>query len=278
MKCGTPMDTTAQVEIGTNIIVTCTYNVNNLIAMTGGKQWRGRTYQLLVKSEDGNYYDVGVLMPGSSQTIKRFFIEDTTSSTNSINLMTGFTLSFNYNSKSKLDTPTLAPIYTIVSIDSSSGISSAPLTTMTYEVLFTNDISSFWNGALISFIVISVIALIHTIAKTYIGYLNKKSPLQFFINFAGVYSLWLYHYLLFMTGYWFLFTKSAASPVFLLPSHSTSLYGAFYALVAIMVVLRLVWVIVDKAEKLSTEVFVINWERSEFKNSWREIFVINTLA
>lgn len=214
-------------------------------------------------------------MPGSSLTIKRFFIEDTTTSSSSINLMTGFTLSFNYNSNNKLDTPTLSPVYTVVSSSSSS---TAPLTTMTYEVLFTNDISSFWRGALISFIVISVIALIHTIAKTYIGYLNKKSPLQFFVNFAGVYSLWLYHYLLFMTGYWFLFTKSASNPVFLLPSRSTSLYGAFYALVAIMVVLRLVWVIVDKAEKLSTEVFVINWERSEFKNSWREIFVINTLA
>jgi hypothetical protein len=62
-----------------------------------------------------------------------------------------------------------------------------------------------------------------------------------------------------MTGYWFLFTKAASSPIIILPSHSTSLYGAFYALVAIMVSLRLLWTIVDKMEKLSTEVFVINW-------------------
>lgn len=95
--------------------------------------------------------------------------------------------------------------------------------------------------------------------KTYIGYLNKKSALQFFINFAGVYSLWLYYYLLFITGYWFLFTKSASTPPFLLPHHTASLYATFYALVAVMVVLRLIWVIIDKAEKLSTEVFVINW-------------------
>ncbi len=261
MKCGTPSDTTAQVEIGTNIRVTCTYNVNHLIAMMGGKQWRGKTYQLLVKSDDGNYYDVGVTMPGSSQPIKRFFIEDTTSTAGKITLMSGFTLNFNYNSNNKLDTPTLTPTYTTVSIES-TGTSSSPLISMNYQVLFTSDLSSFWGGALASFMVISIVALLHSIGKTYVGYLNKKSGLQFFVNFAGVYSLWLYYYLLFMSGYWFLFTKSASTPVFLIPSPNSPLYGAFYALVAVMVVLRLLWVVVDKSDKLSTEVFVINWERS----------------
>jgi hypothetical protein len=56
------------------------------------------------------------------------------------------------------------------------------------------------------------------------------------------------------------------------------LYGAFYALVGIMVAFRLIWVVTDKLEKLSTEVFVINWERGEFRNSWREIFIVNSLA
>jgi hypothetical protein len=117
MKCGTPSDTTAQITIGVNIRVACNYNVNSLIAMTGGYQWQGKTYQLLVKGDDGNYYDVAVLMPGSSQTIKRFFIEDTfTNPGVSINLMTGFTLNFNYNSAGKLDTPVLSPVYTSVSI------------------------------------------------------------------------------------------------------------------------------------------------------------------
>lgn len=132
MKCATPTDTETQIEIGTNIRVSCTYNVNNLIAQIGGKQWRGKTYQLLVKSDDGNYYDVGVSMPGSSQTIKRFFIEDATTNAGKITLMTGFTLSFNYNSNGKLDSPTLAPLYTTISIDSSTGISSSPLVAMSY--------------------------------------------------------------------------------------------------------------------------------------------------
>ena len=63
--------------MGVNIRVTCSYNVNSLIAMTGSTQWKGRVYQLLVKADDGSYYDVAVQMPGASQTIKRFFIEDT---------------------------------------------------------------------------------------------------------------------------------------------------------------------------------------------------------
>jgi hypothetical protein len=277
MKCGTPSDAGLQVTMGTNIRMTCTYNVNSLIAMAGGRQWRGKTYQLLVQADDGSYYDVGVTMGGSSQAIKRFFIEDTFTSNSQITLMTGFTLSFTF-ANGKLTTPTLTPSYSVIAIQSASGTAASPLTTMTYEVLFTTDISSFWTGALGAFIAISVVAVIHTIVKTYIGYLNRRSGLQFFINFAGLYSLWLYYYLLFMTGYWFLFTKTTSSPVIILPSHSGPLYGAFYALVGVMVGLRVAWVVVDKAEKLSTEVFVINWERNEFKNSWREIFVVNSLA
>lgn len=74
MKCGTPTDAGAQVQVGTNIRVTCNYNVNSLIGMMSGKQWKGRVYQLLVQGDDGSYYDVGVVNPGSSQTIKRFYI------------------------------------------------------------------------------------------------------------------------------------------------------------------------------------------------------------
>lgn len=175
--------------------------------------------------------------------------------------MTGFTLTFAFTN-GKLTSPTLTPSYTVVSIQSSTGTAASSLITMDYEILFTTDLSSFWTGALGAFIAISVVAVIHTAIKTYIGYLNRRSGLQFFLNFAGLYSLWLYYYLLFMTGYWFLFTKTASTPIIILPSHSTSLYGAFYALVGVMVGLRLLWVVVDKADKLSTEVFVINWERN----------------
>jgi hypothetical protein len=112
---------------------------------------------------------------------------------------------------------------------------------MSYKVLFTNDLSSFWVGALIFFIIVSVIALLHTIIKTYIGWLNRRSPLLFFLNFTGVYSLWLFYFLLCMTGYWFMFTKTTSSPFLLLPTSDAKLYGSFYGLVGVMVLFRLIW-------------------------------------
>jgi hypothetical protein len=105
------------------------------------------------------------------------------------------------------------PIY-----DTISRADQGSLMTMSYKIVFNTDITSFWIGALASFITVSVVALVHSIIKTYIGYLNKKSALQFFLNFIGVYSIWLYYYLLFMTGYWFLFTKTTTDPIVILPS------------------------------------------------------------
>ena len=56
------------------------------------------------------------------------------------------------------------------------------------------------------------------------------------------------------------------------------LYPAFYSLVILMVVCRLASALKEKADRLSTEVYLINWERGQFRNSWREIFIVNSLA
>lgn len=45
-----------------------------------------------------------------------------------------------------------------------------------------------------------------------------------------------------------------------------------------MFLFRIITVIADKAAKLNYEVFLINWEKGAFKNSWREIFIVNSLA
>jgi hypothetical protein len=46
-----------------------------------------------------------------------------------------------------------------------------------------------------------------------------------------------------------------------------------------MVAFRLVAVIIDKADKLKIQVFMINKEKEKtVNNSWREIFIINSLA
>ena len=217
----------------------------------------------MVEGDSGVYYDVPVYMPGSTQAIRRFFLEDyySITLTNTLKVLTKFTLSFTLDTEGKLTLPKFTPTYTSLSIENNLHIASSnsPMLTLQYEVVFDNDLTSFWRGALASFITISVVALVHAIIKTYIGYLNKYSAVKFFFNFAGLYSLWLFYYLLCLTGYWFLFTKTSTSTFIFLPVVNASLYTAFYVLVSMMVILRLIWVIVDKSDKLNTEVFMINW-------------------
>jgi hypothetical protein len=45
---------------------------------------------MLVKGDDNKYYDVPVYMPAASQPIRRFFLEDTYTYTNKINVLTSF--------------------------------------------------------------------------------------------------------------------------------------------------------------------------------------------
>jgi len=46
------------------------------------------------------------------------------------------------------------------------------------------------------------------VLKTYIGYLNRKTPFLFFLNFIDLWSFWMFYFLLIITGYWFIFTKT----------------------------------------------------------------------
>lgn len=53
---------------------------------------------------------------------------------------------------------------------------------------------------------------------------------------------------------------------------------AFYIVFALMIAFRLIVVIIEKSDKLNIQIFMINWEKGKFRNSWREIFIINSLA
>jgi hypothetical protein len=120
---------------------------------------------------------------------------------------------------------------------------------LSYSIKYNYNLSSFWTGAIAIFITINVLAILHTIAKTYIGYLNRKSSLLFFLNFINIWSLWMFYFLLLISGYWFLFTKTTSSVQVLLPNDQ-SLYAVFYTLVGLMGIFRLIFVIIDKSDKL----------------------------
>ncbi len=108
--------------------------------------------------------------------------------------------------------------------------------------------------------------------------MNRQSPvLLFFYNLVNLWSKWMFYFLLVVTGYWFIFTKTTAQTFIFLPDDS-QLYLSFYAIAGLMIFFRLLVVALDKKEKLSTHVFLINWEKDKTKNCWREIFIVNSLA
>ena len=240
MRCGTPSNSEVKMTFGTNIEIVCEFNFNHLLNQMNSKQYQGILYQLLVLGDSGAYFDVPVYMSGSSQPIKRFFLEDTYSAANRLKVATSLNLEFTF-SGGQLISPKITPTYTTLSTELGVGVVGTSTLSLSYGFLFNSDLGNFYTGALVSFLVVAVAALVHTIVKTYINFLNRKSALLFFINFAGVFSLWLFYYLLFMSGYWFLFTKTTSLPFLLLPPSDPTLYPTFYALVAIMVIFRLIY-------------------------------------
>ncbi|MEQ1790524.1 MAG: hypothetical protein ABL857_08780, partial [Rickettsiales bacterium] len=215
---------------------------------------------LFIMDDNSQYYEVFAYLQGNSQPVKRFFLEDTTSVANKITVATSVKLSLDLDSNGNLINPSIYLSYTQLSLQTGVGItpSSAASQQLTFSVVYNYGLGNFWTGAIISFIVISLAALVHAIGKTYIGYLHRKTPLLFFLNLIGVWSLWMFYYLLFMSGYWFLFTKTAQNIYVLMPQ-TNQFYVAFFVLVGLMGLFRIICVIIDKADKLNIEVFIINW-------------------
>lgn len=116
------------------------------------------------------------------------------------------------------------------------------------------------------FIVVNILVIIHASAKTYISYLNRRTPFLFFLHFIDVWAFWMFYFLLVMTGYWFLFTKTTSN-IYTFISDSSSLYVSFYVVFGIMVAFRLISVISDKIDKLKIQIFLINKEKDKAINN-----------
>jgi len=70
----------------------------------------------------------------------------------------------------------------------------------------------------------------------------------------------MFYFLMITTGYWFVFTKTT-STIYTFISAETSLYVSFYIVFGLMVFFRIVSMLIDKADKLKTQIFMINWEK-----------------
>ena len=116
MRCGTPSQTDFALGIGSNIEVSCDFNFDNLVAQIGGKTYQSYVYQLLILGQNGNYYEVNTYIDGSSQAVKRFFLEDTYTSSTELTVMTSMTFEVTLDSDSALVSPSLYVSYTQLSL------------------------------------------------------------------------------------------------------------------------------------------------------------------
>jgi len=69
--------------------VNCAFDFNNLAAQMAGANFKSYVYQMLIQGQNAAWYEVNVYLSGNSQPVKRFFLEDTFTSSNAVNVMTG---------------------------------------------------------------------------------------------------------------------------------------------------------------------------------------------
>lgn len=124
--------------------------------------------------------------------------------------------------------------------------------TISYHIKFVYNLTTFWPTFFGIFIAINVLVLIQSLVRTYIAYLNKQPILGFFFYLANFWSLWMFYFLIVVSGYWFLFCKTTQNVYIFIPDSGTDVfYLTFYIIAGVMGVLRIIVVIVDKKDKLS---------------------------
>lgn len=87
----------------------------------------------------------------------------------------------------------------------------------------------------------------------------------------------MFFFMLIVSGYWFIFTKAATQLNSLMPK-ADSFYVEFYVVLALTIVFRFISDIAEKMDTIKSEVYLIDWDNNPGKNSWRSMFIVNSLA
>lgn len=136
-------------------------------------------------------------------------MEDTLTSSTTVNIMNKLKFSVTLNSSGYLVSPKLELSYKQLSyLDGKVTPSTDKDQSLTYMVKFVYNLSTFWGPFIGIFITLNVIVLLQSLARTYIAYLNRQSILGFFFYLANFWSLWMFYFLIVISGYWFLFCKT----------------------------------------------------------------------
>jgi hypothetical protein len=135
LRCGLPQNTDLPIQIGNNIQISCNFNFNNLVAQMGSQTYKSYVYQLLIQGQNGAYYEVSTYINGNSQPVKRFFLEDTFTSTSSVNVLTSLKFSLTLSSDGSLVSPSLYVSYTQLSLQVGTGVTPASSQTQTISYI-----------------------------------------------------------------------------------------------------------------------------------------------
>lgn len=230
--------------------------------------YKNYLYELYLQGADSKYYPVPIYMGQSTTPIRRFYLEDTFTSKTSINIITSFYFEISLNSGGYLVSPQVYLQYKKLSVlDSAITPSSDSSQNINYQFNFVYGLSTFWSPFIGILIALSVVAFIQALVRTYIAHLNRQSILGFFYYLASFWSLWMFYFLIAISGYWFLFCKTTQDVYIFIPGDSDSFYVAFYVIAGLMGFFRMVTSIYDKKDKLGYQIFMLNSEKG--KNSWR---------
>jgi hypothetical protein len=167
--------------------------------------------------------------------------------------------------------------YSQLAVNPLTGTLVNPVQTVTTAVSFSYDLTNINQVILPIFITINILVLIHVGLRTYVAYRNRKSALLFLLFLLQTWSTYMFFLLLVFSGYFFFFTKATQQLYVLMPKDS-SFYLNFYLVLGLMLLARLISDVYEKLDIIKSEIYIIDWEQGTERNSWRSMFIINSLA
>lgn len=266
-------------KIGNNFKRSCDFNFNNIVNLLQSSRHVSHVMGLFVADHTGSYYQVPVYVNGGTDPVGRFFLQDTFSLAGSgkLTFAQTLTLEFTLSPDVLLTQPKLFVTYAQQPLNSLTGTLVTPVQTVTTEISFSYDLTNINKALLPIFIVVNALVLLHVTLRTYVAYRNRRSVLLFLPFLLQTWSTYMFFFLLVMSGYFFFFTKATQQIYAFLPK-AASFYLGFYLVLGLMLLARLISDLHDKLDTIKSEIYLIDWEASPQRNSWRSMFIVNSLA
>jgi meckelin len=306
---------------------TFTNNCNlNLQSFMNAQTW---FYELFLKDIDGSYKPIPVLITnirdvnrgapnqGSNQNnwrfVRRFFVVDSISGLAGQGVFPGTqnTTVLRFAQSMTLNVGLLGdgsqrislPYLTITYMErKATSIVNNPTSAIAFNTQYTMDTTSFWYNTKALFITCNIVVGIITLFRAYIWSKahSQKSAQDMYISwtitetFILLIKTWgdiMFFFLLFLTGYWFIFFKMQNQVFCLIPSDQTSSdYSGFKTVFGIMVGCQFVSILDMIRRQCNVDIILLDWEKPKMfvkkdpesppmpmVSGWRTLFLCNEM-